>query len=76
MCNCIEETGAKLKEHNVGLMFNLFGPSRLCVGTYKIDSKKRGKEPLVFASFCPFCGEKYADEMVEAALNKAEHVAA
>lgn len=29
------------------------------VATEKIDTSKRGKAALLFASYCPFCGEKY-----------------
>lgn len=61
MCDCIAETNKLLAEHNGTLVTTLFGnPQRCTVGTDKADSKKRGRAPFMLASFCPFCGEKYA----------------
>lgn len=64
MCNCIAEMNQKLAEggYNAAILTNLFGPQKATVDTYKPDEKKRGKPPIVIASYCPFCGEKYAFE--------------
>jgi len=56
-----------LKEHNVRLVSTMFSkPEVVVVETAKIDTKKRGRPPVMLASFCPFCGEKY-DHKTEAA---------
>lgn len=34
---------------------------RLVIGTVKVDPKKRGKAIPIFATYCPFCGEKLPD---------------
>lgn len=60
-CNCIKEMNAALREYNTVLVTNLIDPSpKALVLTEKLDSKKRGKPMLMFASYCPFCGTKYA----------------
>ncbi|MCS0497898.1 hypothetical protein NVS89_22665 [Ancylobacter sp. MQZ15Z-1] len=61
MCDCIATTTELLKPHNAGVTFNLIGPARACVDLYKLDPKKRGRPPILQATFCPFCGERYAD---------------
>jgi hypothetical protein len=45
------------------LLCNLFGPPRAIVSTYQLTpekGKRRKKVPYVIASYCPFCGTKYA----------------
>lgn len=53
-----------LREHNSYLVTNLFGKPRAIIATTKFDEKKRGKPKMMFASFCPFCGVKYAADEV------------
>ena len=62
MCDCIKNVSEKLKEHNTALKLPLLldgGPDRVLIETQKADSKNRKKPMNLFASFCPFCGEKY-----------------
>lgn len=66
MCECVERIDNLLKERNDNTMLNipLFvgdGPVRVFVETIKRSEKKRGKPVKLFANFCPFCGEKYAE---------------
>lgn len=61
MCDCIASVNDELSWHNAKITTNLLGPPRTLVDTYKIDDKKRGNPPVVQASFCPFCGEKYVE---------------
>jgi hypothetical protein len=65
MCDCRQWMDAKLKEHNgrlaVGIIVgrdSLSLKGHLCVETEKLDKTKRKPVPKVFATFCPFCGEK------------------
>jgi len=61
MCDCIQKTNEMLREHNARLVSTMFrNPDVVIVTTEKIDSKKRGKPPIMLASNCPFCGENYA----------------
>lgn len=67
MCDCIETVNAKLAERNTRLHepIFVFGPDpgrRLFIETERIE-RGRGKKPKVsmFATFCPFCGEKYPE---------------
>lgn len=64
MCNCINETNQQLEDagYNAAILTNLFGPPKATITTYKADEKKRGKPPIVIASYCPFCGAKYVFE--------------
>jgi hypothetical protein len=62
MCDCISKVDVKLAEHNARIMLPLIGLQRPFVTTIKINSKKRGKAPFMFASFCPFCGTKYSED--------------
>jgi hypothetical protein len=67
-CECIAEVNAKLAEHNAQVHVPMFiigrkpgaepGP-RVFVETIKLDEKRRGKPPALFATFCPFCGIRY-----------------
>lgn len=59
MCECQNTTNEMLKKYNAALQFSYFGEFRAFVQTIKLDEKKRGKRPLMLASYCPFCGEKY-----------------
>jgi hypothetical protein len=66
MCNCMKEMDEALAKHNGKLAtgFQITADmnvvSRLLIATEKIDAKKRKPVPGVMASFCPFCGEKFA----------------
>lgn len=60
MCDCIQQTNEMLKEHNIRLVSTMFAkPEVVVIQTEKIDSKKRGRPPVMLASYCPFCGEKH-----------------
>lgn len=59
MCDCISEFNAKLREHNAVMVTTLFGTQKAVINTEKLDSKKRGRPPVVIATFCPFCAEPY-----------------
>lgn len=60
-CDGIEVINKKLEEFNAVLNTNLFGFPRTTLATTKLREKVRAKKkaPLVFASFCPFCGKSY-----------------
>ena len=59
MCTCISKVNEKLAEYNGMLEFNfLADPPRAMVSVCK--AKSRGKKPpLMEATFCPFCGDRY-----------------
>lgn len=64
MCDCIETVDKKLKEagHNTTIKLPLMlggGAARPMVVTEKADSDIRKKPISVFATFCPFCGDKF-----------------
>lgn len=62
MCNCITEINANLCEHNTALTVPLLGQARAILSTYQVETGRgKKKAAYVFANYCPFCGEKYAD---------------
>jgi hypothetical protein len=64
MCDCIETANKHLAEFNTKIelpMWTSSGTRRPFVQTVKFDEKKRVKPRAMFASYCPFCGEKYTD---------------
>jgi hypothetical protein len=61
MCDCIQDVNKFLAEHNTKIEMPWFGPQRPFVQTMKVDEKRRGKPRMMFASCCPFCGEKYPE---------------
>lgn len=61
MCDCIQAANKFLAEHNTRIELPWFGPQRPFVQTMKLDDKKRGKPKMMFASRCPFCGERYPE---------------
>lgn len=62
MCECIKEVNKLLADHNAELVLPLFGNQRPFVQTAKVETSKRGKPPLMQATFCPFCDEQYPAE--------------
>lgn len=67
-CNCFSDVNAELAKSNGELLADFFtDPPRVFISTYR--RKGRKKLPLVQASFCPFCGEKYPENKI--ALTKA-----
>lgn len=60
-CDCITRVNADLRAHNGKITLPLIGRQQPFVQTNKLDEKKRGKVPLLFATFCPFCGSKYPE---------------
>lgn len=66
MCDCIAKTNVFLAEHNSRITIPIFGPKLPFVMTEKVDAKKRGKLAFMFASHCPFCGEKFPETKSEA----------
>lgn len=65
-CGCIDKIDKLLAAKNtgvdVGLTLNFetgIQGDCLLIGTYKHDSKKKGKALNLFAQYCPFCGRKY-----------------
>ena len=61
MCECIARVNKHLAEFNSVIELPWAGPQRPFVLTMKKDEKKRGKPKMMFASYCPFCGEKYPE---------------
>lgn len=62
MCNCVDILNKELAAKNAAIVVPLVGPQRTFVEMYKLDEKKRGRIPALFAARCPFCGEKYPKE--------------
>jgi len=67
MCSCIATANKFLRDHNgrvkehMGFTGKMKLTSMLAVQTEKIDPKKRKGPPLLVASFCPMCGEKFPE---------------
>lgn len=67
MCECIKQTNAALEPHNaiidVGFRIDISTgeslPPHIGVPLSKLDGKKKGKLPVLFAAFCPICGKRY-----------------
>lgn len=67
MCDCIDLIDKKLEEAGENTIIDVpiaFGPEgisairRPIIATKKRDAGKRQKPKRMFASYCPFCGEK------------------
>ena len=72
MCDCIELTNKELKKYNtrlvIQILFNMQGLSpveKVVCATEKDDPRNRRKPAKIFATYCPFCGEKYEKESEE-----------
>lgn len=67
MCDCKAAIDKRLAKSNSRIAFgftfsgNKMGVSPPMIVLEKIDKKKRGKPPIVLATCCPFCGERYDD---------------
>lgn len=62
MCECILTVNQELAQHNTRIHMPIIGPKIPFVETIKVDEKRRGKPVRMFATYCPFCGEKYPAE--------------
>lgn len=58
-CSCFKQIDEHLKAYGGELLRNLFGPPRAIVSTYREKAVRGKKMPIVFATFCPFCGVRY-----------------
>lgn len=67
MCDCLSKVNGHLAEFNTKIELPMIGPQRPFVLTMKLNEKKRGKPKMMFASCCPFCGEKYPESKSVAA---------
>ena len=68
MCNCIDLIDAKLKETDtntkldIPIVFSTSGglsAKGVLIATVKWDKTNRKKPSLLFAAYCPFCGQPY-----------------
>lgn len=71
MCDCISKIDADLKSEGQCLDATMFGERKATTMLVRTDKWKhesrRGKPTRIIATFCPFCGEKYADSRAEVA---------
>lgn len=69
MCDCLDQISAALQPHNADLDIPLridlktgkTLPQSPALRLQKLDPKKRGRLPVLFARYCPFCGTAYAE---------------
>jgi len=67
MCDCREAVNQRLEMSNARIAFGFsFGSGGMdlappMIVLEKIDRSKRGKPPILLATCCPFCGERYPD---------------
>jgi hypothetical protein len=63
MCNCIENTNERLSKMNTVLVDTLtYFPDRtpmIALTTKNLDVSGGRKPVIIYAAYCPFCGEKY-----------------
>ena len=68
MCNCVNELNKQLEERKTEIVQRIHfdqktGDLKLSppvIATKWVDKKPREKSlPVLIATFCPFCGEKY-----------------
>ena len=71
MCDCIEQINRQLAERKAEITQRLMLSNDLhdlsisppVIATRWTGKKPRGKNlPILPASYCPFCGEKYSEE--------------
>ena len=76
MCKCRSMIDEKLAAHNAKIAVGFcagdddgptrsFGLSPPMIELEKADKKKRGALPILVATFCPFCGDKYRPAKAE-----------
>ncbi|WP_425909012.1 hypothetical protein [Nitrobacter sp. TKz-YC02] len=66
MCGCIDTINAERKPEGQVLNATMFAPRRPLISLVRTDKhiieNRRSKPGFFVATFCPFCGEKYALE--------------
>ena len=60
-CGCVALVNRDLAGHNAILVTPIVGPRRAIVQTKKLYQQNRRTPPVLFATYCPFCGEKYPE---------------
>lgn len=58
MCDCTKAVNERLHFSGGEIMQDMMGAPYVFISTVKLPGK-RGKLPLVAATYCPFCGKKY-----------------
>jgi hypothetical protein len=65
MCDCITKLNAELKPQGQCVDATMFGVGKATTMLIRTDKwiaeNRRSKPSRIIASFCPFCGEKYAE---------------
>jgi hypothetical protein len=71
MCDCIDKVNVLLAERNGLLETNwLSNPARAMVSVCRKESRGK-KPPLMEATHCPFCGDKYPERKRDMARDLA-----
>jgi len=71
MCDCIKRINRALADHNAMLETNwLSDPPRAMISICKQASHGK-KPPLMEATHCPFCGDKYPEKTRDLARDLA-----
>lgn len=60
-CEEMRRMNEHLARFNTVIEMPFIGPQRVLVSTHKLNMAERGKPKSAFASYCPFCGEKYEE---------------
>ena len=67
MCDCAKAVNERLEFSNARIAYGFtFGKGGMglappMIELEKIDKSKRGKPPILLATCCPFCGERYPE---------------
>lgn len=63
MCECRKKLNKKLSDHLQveGLIVDFEMISCKTFSTFEYQAGKRTKKQLILHSYCPFCGQKYAE---------------
>ena len=62
MCGCINKVNEQITKHNSIIEYNLLADRpKAMISTCKVEPRKRVGPIKIFASYCPFCGEKYSE---------------
>lgn len=73
MCECISNLNRDLKPEGQCVDATMFGAGKATTMLIRTDrwvhENRRSKPSRIIASFCPFCGEKYADTAVPASAS-------
>ena len=72
MCDCIGNVDKFLSNVNTEVVVNMSDEKRVKLATQRVNRSRRKGPVSLYATYCPFCGQKYEIELEDTLDNEVE----